>query len=191
MLNRDEFNQHALAALDPLYNYALQLTRNPEDAADLVQETYARTLTRWRQIKDTDGVRPTLFRVLYNLFVDGWRAERRRPRLVPLPNPGEETAPNPPNGMFWRSASLIQEALSEDVDAALNDLDDPLRETLWLREIEDFSYAEIADITGVPVGTVRSRLSRARARMAKALREYSGRHGFGNRPASGEKGHGR
>ena len=179
-MNRDDFEQHAMAALDGLYSYALRLVPNPEDAADLVQETFVKSLSRLDGFREPGAVRPVLFRILYNCFVDSWRKKRRRLRLVALPPSGElenlDSAVR--TNLSTDSREFLAEALSQDVDAALNELEDELRQTLWLREIEDFSYAEIAEIMDVPVGTVRSRLSRARAQMAANLQSYAKGHGY-------------
>lgn len=173
-MKRDEFEQCALSALDGLYAYARRLTQNHEDAADLVQEAYVRALARPEGFKEAAAVRPMLFRIMYHCFVDEWRRKKRRPHLVPLRSPGEGDVPDgDPAPNFF-----VKEALSEDVEQAVNELDDVLRETLWLREIEDFTYSEIANITGVPIGTVRSRLHRARGQLAAALKEYGIRRGY-------------
>lgn len=167
----NEFEEQAMASLDGLYAYALRLAQNHDDAADLVQESFVRALPRLDQFRESSAVRPMLFRILYRCFIDSWRKKKRRPRLVPLP--GHDALQN----RVFDSTTLcttsirstLAEALSHEVNAALMELNPELRETLWLREIEDFSYVEIADILGVPVGTVRSRLARARAQMAQSI----------------------
>ncbi len=179
-MNRDAFEKHAMAALDGLYSYALRLVRNPEDAADLVQETFAKSLNRLDGFGEAEAVRPVLFRILYNCFVDSWRKKKRRLRLVALPASDELGSVD--SGVSHNLATdhrdVLAEALSQEVDAALGELEDELRETLWLREIEDFSYAEIAKIMDVPIGTVRSRLSRARVQMAANLQNYAKGRGY-------------
>ncbi|MBI2433982.1 MAG: sigma-70 family RNA polymerase sigma factor [Candidatus Hydrogenedentes bacterium] len=188
-MTADEFEMHALSSSDGLYSYALRLTQNQEDAADLVQETFVKALKRLEGFREPSAVRPVLFTILYHCFVDLWRKKKRRPRLVALPDPDEleeltsAALPNPAR----YSSGLLGEALSQEVSAALGDLDDELRETLWLREIEDFSYTEIAGILGLPLGTVRSRLSRARSQMAASLQSFAKQRGYTN-PRSGKEG---
>lgn len=178
-LTQREFAKHADANLDALYAYALRLAGQPEGAAELVQETFVKALDRLDAFREPEAVRPMLFTILYHCFVDEWRKQKRRPQLVVLGDAEAsistpETAQSLPPG----SIQSIREAMGEEVDAALNALDEQLRTTLWLREIENFSYAEIAAIVDAPIGTVRSRLARARSQMAAQLKEYASRRGF-------------
>lgn len=179
-MNRHEFESHAIPALDGLYAYALRLAGNPEDAADLVQDTYVKALRHVGTFREIDAVRPMLFKILYRCFVDAWRRKKRGPPLAVISASGEIEGASPIAATCTRLETtwLKTEALSEDVGAALGDLDGELRETLWLREIEDFSYAEIAKIMAIPTGTVRSRLSRARAQLAASLQEYANQRGY-------------
>jgi len=144
-----------LEFLDDLYAFALRLTQNRERAEDLVQETYLRHLSSGRSTPVE--LRPYLFRTLRNLHIDQWR----------------RTQKGPATGLIERlpeAADVVLEGmLSEWMEEALTQLDGCFRETLWLREVEGFSYAEIASITGVPVNTVRSRLSRARQQLEGLL----------------------
>lgn len=179
-MTRDEFEKEALAALDSLYAYGLKLSRNQEDAADLVQETFAKALGHLETFREKSAIRPVLFRILHNSFVDSWRKKKQRPHLVALESPGEIAGSS---SASWHDLGAkpffdVKESLSEEVCRALDGLDESLRQTLWLREIEDFSYAEIAEILGIPVGTVRSRLARARLQMASNLNSLAGRQGY-------------
>lgn len=140
--------------LKELYAFALRLSRSRESAEDLVQETFARVLARAGP--PPLEIRPYLFRTLRNLFVDGLRSSKH---LGPMRVPAELPEVPTPEQM------VLESMLSEWVESALLELEFPLRETLWLREVDGFSYAEIAEITGSPVNTVRSRLSRARSQL--------------------------
>ena len=171
-----QFESISLRHLDALYGYAMRLARNYENAEDLVQETYARAFAHCDRVPDAGAVRPTLFRILHNLFVDQWRASRRGPVMVSTDSmqdaSGQDSLP------FLRDPDnprdlLMRDALSDEVESALSQLDEAWRETLWLREIEDFSYEEISRVTEVPIGTVRSRLARARRALAASLAEYA------------------
>ena len=139
--------------LDALYAYALRLSQSATDAEDLVQETMARFLARAGPTPQP--VRPYLFRILRNLYVDGWR--RRSPCPLPLaPAPSAEDI-------------VLREMLSAWLEEALAELEPALREVLWLREVEGFSYAEISEVMDCPTNTVRSRLSRARSQVLLRL----------------------
>lgn len=179
-MHRHEFESQATASLDGLYAYALRLAGSPEDAADLVQDTYVKALRHADTFREVDSVRPMLFKILYRCFVDAWRKKKRHPSLAVISVSGEieGVGANTMACSMPDVSRLKTEALGEDVNAALGDLDGELRETLWLREIEDFSYAEIAEIMEIPPGTVRSRLSRARAQLAASLQDYANQRGY-------------
>lgn len=166
--------------LNPLYAYAMRLVRHPDSAEDLVQEAFARFFAHADRYDAARDGRLILFRTLRNVFIDDRRADKRRPATVSVEEFGgnwdaaplkEETSGHPLD-------EILRQALSEEVEAALNELDDAFRETIWLREIEGFSYQEIGAITGVPVGTVRSRLARARGILAKKLIDYARQRGL-------------
>jgi len=152
-----------------------------------VQETYARAIAKVDRIPSVKAIKPTLYKILHNLFVDQWRAEQRAPLMISadlMDDQGQSTVP-----LVCPSGSprdqLIRNAFSDEVEMALDDLDDAWRETLWLREIEGYSYEEISATTRVPVGTVRSRLARARRRMADKLETFAAERGIG--PKAGVK----
>ncbi|MEW6279692.1 MAG: sigma-70 family RNA polymerase sigma factor [Candidatus Eremiobacterota bacterium] len=160
-MSRDTFERLAPGQLERLYRYARRLVRDPEQAADLVQDTFERALRYRNRVRSEADLRPLLFRILQNLYVDRWRVRSRHE--LPLFEPPEDL-PGP---------EVVHEALSDEVERALMELHDSWRATLWLRDVEGFSYDEIAEITGTAVGTVRSRLSRARRQMAERLAEYA------------------
>jgi len=162
-----------VACLDALYRYAMSLTRSCDMADDLVQETFKRSLTAWHSLTAPEAVRPVLFRILHNYYVDEWRKKNRRPTMVAYDDISEVASPP----LSEADACNVQEALSDEVLMALHGLSDVLREVIWLREIEDYSYEEISVMIDVPVGTVRSRLARARHKMAITLQSYARQRG--------------
>lgn len=172
-MNRDVYEEKAVACLNALYRYAVSLTHSYDFADDLVQETFKRSLAAWRQIPAPEAVRPVLFRILHNYYVDEWRKKRRRPLMAVYDEDSEIASPP----LSDDDAERVREALSDEVISALGELSSVLREAIWLREIEDFSYEEISAIVDVPVGTVRSRLARARRQMASSLQSYARQRG--------------
>ena len=179
-MDPDELETCALGCVDSLFAYAKRLTREADQAEDLVQETLARFFGNQGQISEAGAVRPTLFRILHNLFIDTWRRGHRGPQMVSTEELSEER-------LFVGSdlsrdpaplEALMGAGFSDEVEAALGKLDDPLREIVLLREIEDLSYQEISEITECPVGTVRSRLSRARGLLAARLGAYARERGL-------------
>jgi RNA polymerase sigma-70 factor (ECF subfamily) len=170
------FEISALDCLDSLLGYARHLARNADEAEDLVQEAYARLLTYRDRIKHPTDTRPLLFRILHNLFVDQYRSRQRGPLMVPV-DELDECPPESAQHLADRSnplSELLKGSLSDEMECALRTLDEGLRETLCLREIEDFTYEEISEILEIPIGTVRSRLSRARRAMARQLEKSLG-----------------
>lgn len=190
MKNKARFKDEALTHLDALYGYAWKLARSHEDAEDLVQEAYTRLAGMSRMPENPAEYRPLLFRIVHNAFVDQWRARQRAPLMISTDRLQED-------GVFdlfpalqdarTPLQELMRDGLSDEVERALSELDAEWRETLWLREIEGFSYEEISNITESPIGTVRSRLSRARGTLAARLRDYARTLGIGNRPVKDRK----
>lgn len=170
-MKSDDLSSRAVECLTPLFAYAYRLTGNRQEAEDLVQNTFERVFSNPGTFTEAASVRPLMFRILHNLFVNQWWAKKRRPALVSLDdwNDGDAIpALNPEGG-----SELLRNSLSEEVESALSNLNEVQRATIWLRVIEGFSYAEIAEVTGVPVGTVRSRLARARRALAERLFSYA------------------
>lgn len=170
-MKRAEFEHVALQSLDALLGYARHLARNEEEAQDLVQEAYARVLAYRDKVQHPGEARPLLFRILHNLFVDQYRHNRRGPVMISVDDL-QGRAPHPSERIVDPStplSELLKNCLSDEMQCALRSLDEGLRETLCLRELEGFSYEEIGEILEIPIGTVRSRLSRARREMARRL----------------------
>lgn len=159
-----------LSALEPLQGMAMRLMRSREEAEDLVQETCIRALRNAATLEAHPSPRAYLFRVLRNLSLDRHRQTNAHPEMVSM----EELRPQDGEVLRRKSAidaipSIVRDSLDEDVKAALDALPKPFRCVFWLREVEGLSYEELALRFGIPTGTVRSRLSRARERMAAAL----------------------
>jgi RNA polymerase sigma-70 factor (ECF subfamily) len=153
------FEAEALSHLDALYRAALRQTHNPADAEDLVQETFLKAFRAANRFQRGTNLRAWLFTILLNTARNRRRDAAREPTLVdsevvdqmPLPAPD----PNP-------EEVLLRDVLDEDVRVALESLPEVFREAVWLRDVEEFTYAEIAGMLDVPVGTVMSRIARGR-----------------------------
>lgn len=178
---RKEFDREVLQYLNSLYGYALHLSHNTEDAADLVQDTYARAFRSFKQYSLGTNAKAWLFAILRNTFLNQRRAERRRPSEIhcdwidELPAEDiSETARRGPDPY----RSFLNNLMREDISKALIELPEDFRSAVVLCDVEGFSYSEIAGILNVPVGTVRSRIHRGRSRLRKRLEEwYSGEKG--------------
>jgi RNA polymerase sigma-70 factor, ECF subfamily len=148
--------------LDRLYRAAWAMTGSREDAEDLVQETYARVLAKRRVLASPDDVLPYLLRVLRNTFVSSLRTRARRPQTAPLEDAAERlAAPD--------SASPLAVLTARAVFTAIAALPPDQRDVVAVVDVAGLSYAEAAEVLGVPPGTVMSRLHRGRARVAAAL----------------------
>ncbi len=163
------FEAEALPHLDTLYRVALRLTGEPAAAEDLVQETMLRALRAWRTFQPGTNARAWLVTILRNQFINGWRSRKRAPTAVDveaIPELPDVSDPDP-EGRFFR------ELVDEEVLAAVDALPEDFREVLVLSDMEGLPYAEIAEALAVPVGTVKSRLFRARRILQGRLRRYA------------------
>ena len=177
MADQAQFEVLSRPYMDALYAAALRMTRNPSDAEDLLQETYLKAYRAFERFDEGSNLRAWLFRILTNTYINVYRARQRQPLVEGMDD--IETLHlyrtiAPVGQVPSRSAEEEVLALITDarVKAALESIPDTFRITVLLADVEGFSYAEIAEITGVPVGTVMSRLHRGRKSLEKALSPY-------------------
>ena len=174
----DGFSAAALDFLDSLYGAALRLTRNADRAQDLVQDTYLKAIRARQQFAAGTNLKAWLYTILHNTWRnrqrDGARARvefdsevvERSADIVHLRQgyDGQGAA------LYETPESLLmRKTLSADLQAALDGLGESFREVVWLRDVDDLTYQEIADVLGIPIGTVMSRLSRGRKQLYDAL----------------------
>jgi len=185
---RAEFEREAIPLMRDAYNLALRLTRQPENARDLVQETYLRAYRTFANFRHGTNCRAWLFTILYSVFVNRYRKERREPKSLSV----EELEERFHRTLESKSAADLVStsdapAWSDpDVERAVSDLPPKLRTTVLMVDVGELTYEEAATALGCPVGTVRSRLSRARKALFVTLEEYARRAGY-LRNASEEK----
>src|SRR5688500_569924 len=151
----------ALRFLEPLFAAALRLTRNRSDAEDLVQDTFVKALRFSGGFTPGTNLKAWLYTILHNT----WRNRRRDAARdkVDIDSPRvEEAAAGGADAGDTPERILLRTTLDADLQAALDALPDVFREAVWLRDVEEFSYPEIAEMLGVPIGTVMSRISRGR-----------------------------
>ena len=177
------FDEEALSHLDRLYSAALKMTRNPADAEDLVQETYAKAIKGRASFTDGTNMKAWLYRILTNSYISTWRKAERSPKLSGDDDVTDwqlaRAASHDSQGL--RSAEM--EALDNTPDQAVADamaaLPDNYRLAVYLADVEGFSYKQIAAIMDTPVGTVMSRLNRGRSQLRTALADYAAERGIG------------
>ena len=170
--DEDEFSAAALDLLDPLYGAALRLTRNADRAQDLVQDTYLKAIRARDRFARGTNLKAWLYTILHNT----WRNRQRdgaRARIDFDSEVVEEAAEGASRGPSAEVDSpetiLLRATLDADLQAALDALPESFREVVWLRDVDELSYQEIAAVIGVPIGTVMSRLSRGRKQLAAGL----------------------
>jgi RNA polymerase sigma-70 factor (ECF subfamily) len=157
------FADEVLGYLQPLYATALRLTRNKSDAEDLVQDTVVKALRFSDRFAQGTNLRAWLYTILHNT----WRNRRRDAArdAVDIDSERVEEAASLPGGpaaLDTPERILLRDTLDADLQAALDGLPEAFREAVWLRDVEEFSYAEMAEMLGIPIGTVMSRISRGR-----------------------------
>lgn len=160
------FEELALPLFDSLYNFARWLTQHREEAEDLVQETYAKALKGFASFQPGTNFRAWMFRILRNAFLTS-RSGLKAAATVPLDSKEED--PGLPVTTETPESILLERASQEMVQEALGQLPVIFREALLLCEVEEMSYQEIADALSIPIGTVMSRLARARRMLRQAV----------------------
>ena len=159
--------EEALQYVDSLYGAALQLTRNPADAEDLVQETYLKAFRFAARFRPGTSLKAWLHTILYNTFLNARRQAAREPVVS-----GSDSVDQSGAAVSQTDTPeqlLLRRALDGDLQAAVDSLPEIFRQAVWLRDVEEFSYREIADILQVAPGTVMSRISRGRRMLHERL----------------------
>ncbi len=166
----DDFSAEALQFLEPLFATAMRLTRNRADAEDLVQDTYVKAFRHSGQFKRGTNLRAWLYTILHNT----WRNRVRDASRDTVDVDSEQVEQLAAGGVGGEHIEtperiLMRSTLDADLQAALDSLPEAFREAVWLRDVEEFSYAEIAEMLNVPIGTVMSRISRGRRMLYEKL----------------------
>jgi RNA polymerase sigma-70 factor (ECF subfamily) len=172
----DAFAAEVLQHLEALYGTAMRLTRNRADAEDLVQDTLVRALRFADRFAPGTNLKAWLYTILHN----AWRNRQRDAARDPVAADSERvdeaaTQPGGPAELETPEQVLLRGTMDADLQAALERLPDGFRQAVWLRDVEEFSYAEIAEMLGVPIGTVMSRISRGRRQLFEALGQDKGK----------------
>jgi RNA polymerase sigma-70 factor (ECF subfamily) len=175
------FEEELMPQIDALYNFSYHLTYNEEDANDLVQETYLKAYRFIGHYEVGTNAKAWLFKILKNAFINQYRKKSKQPtkvdyeEVVNFHNEEDDTGYS---SYLDMREEIFQSMMGDEITVAINSLEVPFRTVILLCDVEGFKYEEISKILDVPIGTVRSRLHRARNMLKEKLRAYAESLGY-------------
>ena len=178
----ERFELDALPLLDSLYAGAMRLTRNPDDAADLVQETVERSFKSFGQFRPGTNLKAWMYRILTNTYINGYRKKQRQPLQSSTDDVEDwqmaQAESHTSNGLRSAETEALDKLPDGDIKDALAAIPEDFRLAVYLADVEGFAYKEIAEIMDTPVGTVMSRLHRGRRQLRDQLADYARERGL-------------
>lgn len=182
-MGQTPFEQQALPLLDQLYGGALRLTRNPADAEDLVQETYIKAFQAFDSFTQGTNLKAWMYRIMTNLYITNYRKAQRRPTQTSAEEITDyqllSSASHESQGLESAEVEALKKLPTSEISEALNALSEDYRMVVYYADVEGLAYKEIAEIMGVPLGTVMSRLHRGRKKLRDALKDVARERGIG------------
>ena len=177
------FNEEAMPLLDQLYGGALRMTRNPQDAEDLVQETYLKAYKAFDSFKEGTNLKAWLYRIMTNTYINSYRKKQRRPIETSAEDVTDRqlytTSSHDSTGLQSAEVEALKNLPDAQIAEAMNSLSDDYRMVVYYADVEGLAYKEIAEVMDIPLGTVMSRLHRGRKQLRELLKDVANEQGIG------------
>ncbi|WKK61020.1 sigma-70 family RNA polymerase sigma factor [Corynebacterium sp. P3-F1] len=177
------FTEEAMPLLDQLYGGALRMTRNPQDAEDLVQETYLKAFKAFDSYKEGTNLKAWLYRIMTNTYINSYRKKQRRPLETSAEDVTDRqlytTSSHDSTGLQSAEVEALKNLPDTQIAEAMNSLNDDYRMVVYYADVEGLAYKEIAEVMDIPLGTVMSRLHRGRKQLRELLKDVANEQGIG------------
>ncbi|WKD57048.1 ECF RNA polymerase sigma factor SigH [Corynebacterium capitovis DSM 44611] len=180
---RERFTEEAMPLLDQLYGGALRMTRNPQDAEDLVQETYLKAFNAFGSYKQGTNLKAWLYRIMTNTYINTYRKKQRRPVETSAEGVTDyqlyTSSSHDSTGLESAEVEALKNLPNSRISDALNALNEDYRMVVYYADVEGLAYKEIAEVMDIPLGTVMSRLHRGRKQLREMLKDVANEQGIG------------
>ena len=179
----ERFTEEAMPLLDQLYGGALRMTRNPQDAEDLVQETYLKAFNAFDSFKQGTNLKAWLYRIMTNTYINSYRKKKRRPLETSADEITDHqlytSSSHESPGLESAEVEALKSMPNSRISEALNALNEDYRMVVYYADVEGLAYKEIAEVMDIPLGTVMSRLHRGRKQLREMLKDVANEQGIG------------
>lgn len=180
---KNRFTEEAMPLLDQLYGGALRMTRNPQDAEDLVQETYLKAYKAFDRFTPGTNLKAWLYRIMTNTYINTYRKKQRRPLVTSADEVTDNqlytSSSHDSTGLESAEVEALKQMPNSRISEALNSLNEDYRMVIYYADVEGLAYKEIAEVMDIPLGTVMSRLHRGRKQLREMLKDVAHDQGIG------------